>query len=604
MQSQGVGASLKHFAANNQETDRLRVSADIDERTLREIYLPAFEAVVKRAHPWTVMCAYNAVNGVFSSQNHWLLTEVLRDEWGYDGMVVSDWGAVVDRVEGLRAGLDLEMPGPAPRNDKRIVQAVRNGSLDEAILDTAVARILTLVSRASAAATDSYSCDIEAHHLLARRAAAASAVPLKNDSAVLPITSPDDVVVIGEFARTSRYQGAGSSKVNPTRLDTALNALQEVWGDVPFSPGFSLSDQPNPQLADEAVSMAKGHIAVLFLGLPDIMESEGYDRTSTALPADQVDLLRRVGEVAIHTVVVLSNGSSISVSEWDHDADAILECWLGGQASDSGAVDVLTGKVNPSGHLAETIAVELSDIPAQLNFPGEFQHVHYGEGRYIGYRGLDATNRPVAYPFGHGLSYTNFAYSSLDLAICPVAKSTGQDTPVLTVTFTVSNTGDRAGAAVPQVYLGFPDATIDRCVRELKTFRRVELKPGQRQTVTVALTRRDLSYWDILLHSWTVEPGTMRVEVGASSRDLPLVADIALDAPQVHYPLHRDSTVAEWMANDENFAAKVRHATRKIGIDLDSDPTVAAFVLNMPAYKMLQMAPIMTPEELDEILGE
>ena len=582
----------------------MRVSADIDERTLREIYLPAFEAVVKRAHPWTVMCAYNAVNGVFSSQNHWLLTEVLRDEWGYDGMVVSDWGAVVDRVEGLRAGLDLEMPGPAPRNDKRIVQAVRNGSLDEAILDTAVARILTLVSRASAAATDSYSCDIEAHHLLARRAAAASAVPLKNDSAVLPITSPDDVVVIGEFARTSRYQGAGSSKVNPTRLDTALNALQEVWGDVPFSPGFSLSDQPNPQLADEAVSMAKGHIAVLFLGLPDIMESEGYDRTSTALPADQVDLLRRVGEVAIHTVVVLSNGSSISVSEWDHDADAILECWLGGQASGSGAVDVLTGKVNPSGHLAETIAVELSDIAAQLNFPGEFQHVHYGEGRYIGYRGLDATNRPVAYPFGHGLSYTNFAYSSLDLAICPVAKSTGQDTPVLTVTFTVSNTGDRAGAAVPQVYLGFPDATIDRCVRELKAFRRVELKPGQGQTVTVALTRRDLSYWDILLHSWTVEPGTVRVEVGASSRDLPLVADIALDAPQVHYPLHRNSTVAEWMANDENFAAKVRHATRKIGIDLDSDPTVAAFVLNMPAYKMLQMAPIMTPEELDEILGE
>ena len=229
--------------------------------------------------------------------------------------------------------------------------------------------------------------------------------------------------------------------------------------------------------------------------------------------------------------------------------------------------------------------------------------MHYGKDKYIGYRGLDTTNCPVAYPFGHGLSYTNFAYSSLDLAICPVAKSTGQDTPVLTVTFTVSNTGDRAGAAVPQVYLGFPDATIDRCVRELKAFRRVELKPGQRQTVTVALTRRDLSYWDILLHSWTVEPGTVRVEVGASSRDLPLVADIALDAPQVHYPLHRDSTVAEWMANDENFAAKVRHATRKIGIDLDSDPTVAAFVLK-PAYKMLQMAPIMTPEELDEILGE
>ena len=603
IQSQGVGTSLKHFAANNQETDRLRVNAEIDERTLREIYLPAFEMVVKQADPWTVMCSYNAINGVYSSQNRWLLPELLHEEWGYTGLVISDWGAVVNRVEGLRAGLDLEMPGDAPRNDARIVEAVRSGDLDEEILDTAVARILSLIARASAAMADPGSYDIEAHHQLARRAAAASVVLLKNDGDVLPLIDPDDVVVIGEFARTPRYQGAGSSKVNPTRVDTALDSLRQTWDDVPFAPGFTLTDHPDPQLADEAVSLSRGKTAVLFLGLPAVAESEGYDRTNTDLPTDQIDLLARVRKVASHTIVVLSNGSSVGTAEWDDQADAIVECWLGGQASGSGVIDVLTGKVNPSGHLAETITRKLSDIPAQLNFPGEFQHVTYGEGRYIGYRGLDATEREVAYPFGHGLSYTTFAYCDLDLLVRPVSDETAQDETVLTVSFTVSNTGDRAGATVPQVYLGFPDATVDRCVRELKAFLRVELDPGESRSITIDLTRRDLSYWDIRLHSWTVEPGTVRVEVGISSRDLPLTGEVILDAPTVRHPLRRDSTVAEWMDADEEFAAKVRRATEQTGIDLDSDPTTAAFILAMPAYKMLQMAPIMTPEELDKMLG-
>lgn len=604
IQSQGVGTSLKHFAANNQETDRLRVNAEIDERTLREIYLPAFEIVVKHAKPWTVMCSYNALNGVYCSQNRWLLTQVLRNEWGYDGLVISDWGAVVDRVEGLRAGLDLEMPGDAPRNDTRIVEAVRNGDLDEEILDTAVARILSLIARASAAMADPGSYDIEAHHQLARRAAAASAVLLKNDGDALPLTGTDDVVVIGEFARTPRFQGAGSSKVNPTRVDTALGSLRHIWGDVPFAPGFALTGESDPRLAEDAESLARGKTAVLFLGLPAVAESEGYDRTNTDLPADQLDLLACVSKVASHTIVVLSNGSSVGMAEWDDQADAIVECWLGGQASGSGVVDVLTGKVNPSGHLAETIAVTLSDIPAQLNFPGEFQHVTYGEGRYIGYRGLDVTEREVAYPFGHGLSYTTFDYSDLDLAVRPVTDETAQDESVLTVTFTISNTGDRTGSAVPQVYLGFPDATVNRCVRELKAFRRVELDPGKSRSITIDLTRRDLSYWDILLQSWAVGPGTVRVEVGRPSRDLPLTGVVILDAPTVHHPLRRDSTVAEWMAADEEFAAKVRRATEQTGIDLDSDPTTAAFILAMPAYKMLQMASIMTPEELDEMLGD
>lgn len=606
IQSQGVGTSLKHFAANNQETDRLRVSAGIDERTLREIYLPAFEMVVKHAKPWTVMCSYNALNGVYCSQNRWLLTQVLRNEWGYDGLVISDWGAVVDRVEGLRAGLDLEMPGDAPRNDARIVEAVRNGDLDEEVLDTAVARILTLVAQASAAMTDPGSYDIEAHHQLARRAAAASAVLLKNDGDALPLTGPDDVVVIGEFARTPRFQGAGSSKVNPTRVDTALGSLRHIWGDVPFAPGFALTGESDPRLAEDAESLARGKTAVLFLGLPAVAESEGYDRTNTDLPADQLDLLACVSKVASHTIVVLSNGSSVGMAEWDDQADAIVECWLGGQASGSGVADVLTGAVNPSGHLAETIALRLSDVPAQLNFPGELQHVHYGEGRYIGYRGLDATEREVAYPFGHGLSYTTFEYSTLGVEARPISESTNQDDPVVTLTFTVTNTGDRAGAAVPQVYVGFPDSTVDRCVRELRAFRRIELAPGQSEQVSIELTRRDLSYWDVILHDWAVEPGRVVVEVGASSRDLPLNARVDIEAPRVLHPLRRDSTVAEWMEQDEEFAAKVRSAAKKVGFsaDMEDDPTTASFLLTMPVYKVLQLAPVMSPEELDEMLGE
>ncbi|MDU2071602.1 MAG: glycoside hydrolase family 3 C-terminal domain-containing protein [Cutibacterium avidum] len=607
IQSQGVGTSLKHFAANNQETDRLRVSAEVDERTLREIYLPAFEKVVKTAKPWTIMCSYNAINGTYSSQNHWLLTEVLRDEWGYDGLVVSDWGAVVDRVKGVLAGLDLEMPGDAPRNDARIAEAVRSGELDESVLDTTVTRVLTLLAKAGPAMDNPGSYDVDAHHALARRAAAGAAVLLKNDDQVLPLTSGEQVAVIGKFARTPRYQGAGSSKVNPTRLDTALDSLREAWGaDLPFAPGFNLAGDADPDLVAEAVEAARGRTAVLFLGLPDIAESEGYDRTHTDMPANQIELLRAVREVAAHTVVVLSNGSSIGVAEWDDQADAILECWLGGQASGSGVADVLTGAVNPSGHLAETIALRLSDVPAQLNFPGELQHVHYGEGRYIGYRGLDATEREVAYPFGHGLSYTTFEYSTLGVEARPISESTNQDDPVVTLTFTVTNTGDRAGAAVPQVYVGFPDSTVDRCVRELRAFRRIELAPGQSEQVSIELTRRDLSYWDVILHDWAVEPGRVVVEVGASSRDLPLNAKVDIEAPRVLHPLRRDSTVAEWMEQDEEFAAKVRSAAKKVGFsaDMEDDPTTASFLLTMPVYKVLQLAPVMSPEELDEMLGE
>ncbi|MDU0968833.1 MAG: glycoside hydrolase family 3 C-terminal domain-containing protein [Actinomycetaceae bacterium] len=605
IQGEGVGTSLKHFAANNQETDRLRVDADIDERTLREIYLPAFERVVRLANPWTIMCSYNSINGEFSSQNHWLLTEVLRDEWGYDGLVVSDWGAVVDRVKGLAAGLDLQMPGPAPRQDAQIVEAVRSGALDEAILDRTAERVLLLLARAREAMADPGSYDKATHHALARKAAAEAAVLLKNEDDALPLAPDTEIVVIGEFARTPRYQGAGSSKVNPTQVDTALDALREVYPAAAFAPGYTLSDEADPALVSEAQDAARGKCAVLFLGLPPIDESEGYDREHMDIPAQQVDLLHAVAEVATQTVVVLSNGSSVSVSPWRDDATAIVEAWLGGQASGSGVVDVLTGAVEPSGRLAESIPMRLADVPAQLNFPGELSRVRYGEGRYIGYRAFDAMDVEVAYPFGHGLSYTSFAWDNLRVSATPITAETGQFDDVVTVTFEVTNTGKRSGVAVPQLYVGMPESKVDRCVRQLAAFDRVTIEPGETATVTLTASRRDLSYWDVTRHDWVVEPGRVVVEVGASSRDLPLRAEVDVEAPKVIPVLTRSSTVDEWLEYDEEFSKVFRAAAERAKFPLEGgeDDMLSVFLKSMPVYKALQIAPVMTQDELEELIS-
>ena len=382
IQSHGVGASLKHFAANNQETDRLRVSAEVDERTLREIYLPAFEQVVTRARPWTVMCAYNRINGTYASQDPWLLTELLRDEWGFDGLVVSDWGAVNDPVAAVAAGLDLEMPSTGGMSAQAIVAAVADGTLDEAALDLAVTRVLALVEHARAGAATradpaEASPDFDAHHALAREAAAQGAVLLKNDGALLPLrlTSGQRVAVIGEFARTPRYQGAGSSQVNPTRVDDALAALQDGAPEgvtVDFAPGFTVdaAEPDDPTLAADAVRCATGaDVVVLFLGLPAAAESEGFDRTHLSLPRRQLAVLDAVAAANPNVVVVLANGGVVTTAECDRHAAAILECWLGGQASGGAVADLLLGAANPSGKLAETIPLRLEDTPSHLNFP-------------------------------------------------------------------------------------------------------------------------------------------------------------------------------------------------------------------------------------------
>ena len=575
IQSQGVGASVKHYAANNQETDRLRVSADVDERTLREIYLPGFERVVTHARPWTVMCAYNKVNGVYASENRWLLTELLRDEWGFEGLVVSDWGAVHDRVAALAAGLDLEMPPDLGVSDAEIVAAIRSGELDEAVLDRTAARVLRLVDSAPGGASDvgeearaQAGFDAGSHHALARAAATECAVLLKNDGDLLPLqpSAGDMVAVIGEFGRTPRYQGAGSSQVNPTRVDNALDELRAAVPDgvlVEFSSGFGIGTTiADDELAAEAVALAgRASVVVAFLGLPDADESEGFDRTSMDLPTNQTALMPRLAAANPNLVVVLANGSAVRLSNWERHAPAILECWLSGQASGGAAADLLTGTANPSGRLAETLPLRLEDNPSYLNFPGEHGHVRYGEGVFVGYRGYDALGLPVSYPFGHGLSYTDFEYADLTATLT----GSGEDyTLTVAASCTVTNTGQRPGKEVVQLYLSDPESSVSRPPRELKGFAKTAtLAPGEDQTVTFRLRSRDLSYWSVRRHRWVLEGGTFRLSVGASSRDLRLTTTIEVTAPHPTIELDGMSTLEEWLAHPVG-AGLLREA---VGVD-------------------------------------
>jgi beta-glucosidase len=553
VQSQGVGTSLKHYAANNQETDRLRVSADVDERPLREIYLAGFERAVTQARPWTVMCAYNKVNGVYASEHDWLLTTVLRDEWGFDGLVVSDWGAVHDRVAALAAGLDLEMPPNLGVNDAAIVTAVHTGQLEEGVLDAAVARVLRLVDRATANPEPPPVLDLDAHHALARAAATECAVLLKNQDRLLPLrpTAGNTVAVIGEFARTPRFQGAGSSQVNPTRVDVALDELRASAPDgveIAFAAGYGIdTTDHDEELAAEAVALAgRADVVVAFLGLPAADESEGFDRSHMDLPANQTALLSRLADTNPNLTVVLANGSAVRLSDWEHRAKAVLECWLSGQGAGGAAADLLLGAANPSGRLAETLPLRLEDTPSYLNFPGEAGHVRYGEGIFVGYRGYDALDRQVSYPFGHGLSYTSFGYTDLTTNV------TGgpQDNDlVVEVTCRVTNTGDRRGKEVVQLYVRDPEASVARPVRELKAFTKVDLDPGETTMVEFALTARDLSYWSTTLNNWTLEGGEFELAVGASSRDLRLTTTLDIAAPPLPARLDGMSTLQEWLAD-------------------------------------------------------
>ena len=556
VQSKGVGTSLKHFAANNQETDRLRISATISPRAMREIYLPAFEYIVKTAQPWTVMCSYNKINGVFSSQNRWLLTDVLRGEWGFKGIVMSDWGAVSDRVAALNAGLNLEMP---PSNtDNQIVAAARDGRIPAAQLDEMAQGMIDLVAKARPAMSrDGYRYDVDAHNEVARQAAVESMVLLKNEDATLPVAKGAKIAVIGEFARTPRYQGAGSSLINPTKLTSFLDAIEERGVAADFAPGFTLDDAAqDPALTEQAVTAAQqADVVLLFLGLPSAYESEGFDRTTLDIPAKQVEVLDAVAAANPNVAIVLSNGSVISMP-WRGRAKAILETWLLGQAGGAALADVIFGDETPSGKLAQTIIDDVNDDPSAMNWPGEEGHVDYGEGVFVGYRYYDTFRKQVTYPFGYGLSYATF-----DVHDATVAK-TGPRTAEVTVT--VTNTSDVAGAETVQVYVAPPKAKVARPVHELKGFAKVALEPGESKNVTIALDDRAFAYWSERFDDWHVEGGTYTVEVGVSSRDIVSRLGVEIDDDGKIMNLDEWSTFGEWL-DDPIGAPILQHVLDDMG---------------------------------------
>ncbi|MQY02558.1 glycoside hydrolase family 3 C-terminal domain-containing protein [Actinomadura macrotermitis] len=596
IQSLGIGACVKHFAANNQETDRMRISADVDERTLREIYLAAFEHIVRTADPAMVMCSYNKINGVHASQNRWLLTEVLREEWGFGGAVVSDWGAVNDRVAALAAGLDLEMPPTG--TDQEIVDAVRSGRLAEEDVTRAAGRVIALARRAGTAERFT-GWDVDAHHELAREAARASAVLLKNDGDVLPLDprAGQRVAVIGELARTPRYQGHGSSHVVPTRLDNAWDALTGGFGPaatLDFAAGYRLDGEPDAGLAQEAVAAAeRADVALVFLGLPDQAESEGFDRAGIDLPDVQTGLLREIAGACGRVVVVLANGGVVSVAEWRDDVAAILEAWLPGQAGGAAIADLLLGACSPSGRLTETIPLRLRDVPSYLHFPGADGHVVYGEGRYVGYRHHDTLGTEVAYPFGHGLGYTRFEYSGLD------ARETAPNEWAVEVT--VTNVGERAGDEVVQLYVAFDEEAPTRPRHELRGFAKVGLEPGEGTRVRFTLGGRDIARWSPARGEWAIDPGRFTVEVGASSRDIRARAELATPGDGHVAVLGRMSTLGEWLDHPVG-GPVLKGLLRGAPGAAPSSPALRALARGVPLAKFTTFGIGLTAESIDRLI--
>ena len=546
VQSKHVGTSLKHFLANNQETRRMSVDEIIDERTLNEIYLAAFEGAVKKAKPWTVMCSYNRINGTYTAAHHKYLTETLRDKWGFDGYVMSDWGAVNDRVEDLKAGLDLEMPSSMGVNDKLIVEAVQNGTLEEQVLDTAVERILNIVYRYNENRDTEAVFDLDHDHEVAKKVAEETIVLLKNEN-VLPLTEGEEIAFIGKYAKKPRYQGGGSSHINSHKITGALDAAEAAGNThIVYAQGFDDKEDKTDEVLLAVETAKKAKAAVIFAGLPDAFESEGFDRKHMRMPNCQNELIERVAAVQPNTIVVLHNGAPVEMP-WADRVKGILEAYLGGQAVGGAEYDILFGKVNPSAKLPETFPKQLEDNPSYLAGFGEGDHVEYREGIFVGYRYYDKKKMDVLFPFGYGLSYTTFAYSNLRLD-----KKTMKDTEELTVSVDVTNTGDRTGKEVVQLYVADKDSTMIRPVKELRDFAKIELAPGETKTVTFTLGKRAFAYYDVQIHDWQVETGEFEILIGASSRDIALRDTVTVEST-VKIPFHytTDTTMGDIMSRPE-----------------------------------------------------
>ncbi|HEY5271451.1 MAG TPA: glycoside hydrolase family 3 C-terminal domain-containing protein [Anaerolineales bacterium] len=614
VQSKGVGTSIKHFATNNQEFQRLTISSEVDERTLREIYLPAFETAVKKAKPWTVMCAYNKLNGTYCSENHRLLVDILKDEWGFEGFVVSDWGAVHDRVASLKGGLDLEMPGPKERRVNAVVEAVCSGALGESVLDESVRRILSIVFKA-AETSKGGSFDTAAHHALARRIAAEGMVLLKNNG-ILPLKEQQHIAVIGRAAEEAHFQGGGSSHINPIQVDNPFKELQKSAGDteLTYAEGYPAGTAFDQELIDRAVEVAHtADVALLYIALPGFKESEGYDRADLDLTPQQVALIKAVTAVQPRTVVILNNGAPVVMSEWIDGTAAVLEAWMMGQAGGGAIADVLYGKVNPSGRLAETYPLKLVDTPAFINFPGGNGEVRYGEGIFIGYRYYDAKEVPVQFSFGYGMSYTTFTYKNPKVSVASF-----RDVDGLTVSVDVTNTGKVAGKEVVQVYVHDHKSGLVRPPKELKGFTKIELQPGETKTVTLVLDFRAFAYYHPAYQQWITEDGEFAILIGASSSDIRCIQTVTLQSTlELPCLLNRESTLRDWMEDPRGkrvFAPLFQQMTSQMQTAFGGSEGEGAgmdtmgFLMEMPLLGVLhfqEAALLMPPEDLvDGLLAQ
>ncbi|MBE7150467.1 glycosyl hydrolase [Bacillus mycoides] len=613
VQSQGIGTSLKHFAANNQEHRRMSVDTIVDERTLREIYLASFEDVIKEAQPWTVMSAYNKINGEYASENNYLLNDILKDEWGFEGFVVSDWGAVNERVASLANGLELEMPSSFGIGEKKIVDAVNCGELSVEKLDQAAERLLYIIFKAYDNQLENAAYSKDAHHQLAREVASESMVMLQNEASILPLKKEGTVAVIGGFAKQPRFQGGGSSHINPTKLESILEEIETVSGgkkNILFAQGYDIaSDDVNESMVNEAKKIAeRADTAVLFVGLPDRYESEGFDRKHLQMPENHVQLIEAIAEVQSNIVVVLSNGAPIEMP-WIGKVKGILEGYLGGQALGGAIADLLFGDANPSGKLAETFPEVLSDNPSYLNFPGEGDKVEYKEGVFVGYRYYDAKNIEPLFPFGFGLSYTNFEYSNLS-----INKKEITDTDTVSISMNVKNTGSRAGKEIVQLYIKDVESSMTRPEKELKGFEKVELQPGEEKTVSFTLNKRSFAYYNVELKDWHVETGEFEILVGKSSKEIVLHDSMYVQSTTItQKPVHRNTLLGDIFADPilapiakglmEKALKESPFGSMTEG-DSDASEMMDAMLNYMPLRALVNFsAGAFTEEMLSEIIG-
>ena len=613
VQSKNIGTSPKHFMANNQEYHRMTSSSEMDERTMREIYLASFEGMVKKEKPWTIMNSYNKLNGTYLCENKEMLTDVLRNEWGFDGYVMTDWGAMNDRVEALKAGCNLEMPASGGESDEEIVAAVTNGELDEAVLDARCEEFLNIVFRYEENRDAEAKFDLERDHEIARQIAEECIVLLKNEGNLLPLSSEKKTAFIGKYAAEPRYQGGGSSHINSFKVESAMDAAKSFdyinAENITYARGFNdAEDKVEEELVKEAVEAAKNaDAAVIFAGLPDNFESEGYDRKHMKMPECQNMLIEAVAEVQPNTVVVLHNGAPVEMP-WIGKVKAVLEVYLGGQAVGGAAVNILYGKANPCGHLAETFPLRVQDTPCYLNYGGENDKSVYSEGVFVGYRYYASKDMEVLFPFGHGLSYTTFSYENLS-----VDKKRMNESETLNVSVDVTNTGKMAGKELVQLYAAPKGGTIIRPVRELRAFEKIELAPGETKTVTFHLDKRAFAYWNTDIHDWHVQSGEYELQIGKNAQEILLSGTVYVNAETVIPKVFSlNSTIGEIMADPKGRAVfeqamggmsgaqEMQEAQE--GDAAVNDEMMAAMMEAMPLRQLASFVPGVTKKALEPLI--